>query len=84
MRHGAKALTFLSSGFGGAQVELEINGASVYTGAAGDLSGKTMPLGDAEKVALALHFSGLKSPKESGTSEDARELGLFLESVVLQ
>ena len=84
MRNGATALTFIGSGFGVAQVEVEINGVSAFKGAAADLAGKSMPLGQQDKVTLALHFTDLKSPKENGTGTDARELGLFLQSLVLQ
>ena len=84
VRNGAKALTFVGAGFGVAQVEVEINGVSVFKGAATDLAGKSMPLGQQDKVVLALHFTELKSPRENGTGTDARELGLFLQSLVLQ
>jgi choline dehydrogenase-like flavoprotein len=84
VRNGAKALTFVGAGFEVAQVEVEINGVSVFKGAATDLAGKSMPLGQQDKVVLALHFTELKSPKENGTGTDARALGLFLQSLVLQ
>ncbi len=35
-------------------------------------------------MALALHFTDVTSPRDSGKGDDPRELGLFLQSVVLK
>jgi hypothetical protein len=83
-RDGAKTLSFHTSANGQAQVELEINGASVYSGAANTLSGKEFPAGDQDKLALGLHFSNVVSQKDAGLNNDTRQLGIFLQSVVLK
>jgi hypothetical protein len=83
-RNGAKTLSLRGSANGQAQVELEINGASVFSGAANALSGKEFPAGDQDKLALGLHFSNIVSQKDAGLNDDTRQLGIFLQSVVLK
>ena len=83
-RNGATTLTIVGSSNGAAQVELELNGVSVYSGPANAVGGRSFPLGEPNKVALAMHFTDVTSPLDSGYGDDPRELGLFLQSVVLQ
>jgi hypothetical protein len=85
-RNRATTLSFVNGGGTGAQVELELNGASVYSGSAADLSGKSFPLGDDDKVALALHLSGPTPPTNTAglSGNDAHPDGLFLQSVILK
>jgi len=85
-RNRATTLSFQNSGGTGAQVNLEINGASVYSGTAVGLSGKSFPLGDDDKVMLALLLSGPTPPADTkGLSpNDAHSNGLFLQSVILK
>ncbi len=42
-RNGATTLSIIGSSNGAAQVELELNGASVYTGPANAIAGKPFP-----------------------------------------
>ena len=83
-RGNAKTLSFLSSANGQAQVEIEINGTSVYSGPANAVSGKAFPVGDQQKLALGLHFSNIVSQKDAGLNNDPRQLGIFLQSVALK
>ena len=85
-RNNAKSLSFRSSAGGQAQVELEINGTSVYSGPANALAGKSFPAGDADRLALALHFSNLPAAAPNGADPLPAEgqHGLFLQGVTLQ
>jgi choline dehydrogenase-like flavoprotein len=83
-RNGASKLTFLCSANGAAQVEVEINGASVYKGAANALSGQVLPLGADDKVMVDLAFTDIVTQKDEGRGNDTRQLGIFLQSVSLQ
>jgi choline dehydrogenase-like flavoprotein len=78
-RHGARTLTFQSNAPDGVTLDLAINGTPAYSGAAGGLAGKTLPVGDADELALALRFSGLPPAREDGA-----RTGLFLQTVTLQ
>jgi choline dehydrogenase-like flavoprotein len=79
-RNQAKTLSFSGTANGAAAVEVEINGASVYSGPANALAGKPLPLGPEEKVAVVLHFTGL--PPDDGQKSPRH--GLFLQSAVLK
>jgi choline dehydrogenase-like flavoprotein len=76
-RNGATTLTIGGSANGAAQVEVEINGLSVYKGPANALAGPVLPLGKEDAVALTLHLSGI-------ASDDAMQRGIFLQSVMLK
>jgi hypothetical protein len=83
-RHGATTLTFQCNANGAAQVEVDFGGTSVYSGPANELSGKALPLADGANVPVSLHFTNIVSQKQAGLSNDARELGIFLQSVTLK
>ena len=83
-RRGATTLTLTASAAGNAQVELQINGASVYSGPANGLTGKALPAGDQERIAMSFRFSGLAA-SPPGASDPSEGLhGLFLQSATLR
>ena len=83
-RNGATTLSFVCAAAGAAQVEVEINGSSVYSGPANNLAGKSLPLGSESRLALALHFTGLDAPKPDAPAGGPKVPGLFLQSVLLK
>jgi hypothetical protein len=83
-RNGARTLSFLSAGMGTAQVELQINGTTVYNGAANDLAGKALPLDQQDRLSLGFHFTGLDAPQDPAPGKTSRQPGLFLQTVTLQ
>ena len=85
-RNNAHALTVQGTAAGEAQVELEINGTSVYSGPANAIAGKPFPTGEADKLALSLHFTALPVPVPNDPDKIVAEggHGLFLQGVTLQ
>ena len=85
-RNNAHALTVQGTAAGEAQVELEINGTSVYSGPANAIAGKPFPTGEADKLALSLHFTALPVPVPNEPDKIVAEggHGLFLQGVTLQ
>ncbi|HVX82489.1 MAG TPA: GMC oxidoreductase [Devosiaceae bacterium] len=81
-RRGATTLTFQAGAAGTAQVEVQVNGASVYSGPANGLSGKPLPAGSEETLALELHFSQLDPATDA--SGNAGRRGVFLQTVTLK
>lgn len=82
-RNGASSLVITCGANGATEVEIDVNGSSVYSGPANNLAGKSFPAGAEERTALVMHFSNLTSadnPKPGA----AKQPGLFLQSVVLQ
>ena len=81
----AKTLTFVGSAGGTAQVDVEIDGVSIYSGPANALAGKPFTLGGQDRLALTLHLSGTgPQAADAAAGSNPHANALFLQSVVLK